>query len=407
MCAPSTPGILRAASAIPGRRCCRCPTRRYHGAVAAELPVPAPIPEITSGLGSLYYLYEVAEAIDLQKLQQLLGAESSKARLAFKHGAPPYLQFQNPPLVVAAEPIEWQGRYSFQSRIKFFDYGVVSFTLQMPFAGSWKELIALGADVTGNPDLEAAVTAAMERRLGRLDAALVKPHPARMVEDYAIFGAHQTGEPLTGPQLVTRYGPLIAQLLRGERGALSEVEIGEVLGSRLSYNPEDLLVASWNAAFIFDTPAGVEATAEILEFANSQLLEYRYYDQLLTAQLAAVYDEMESGRGAARLFRSYRYRRTARRVNALYLEVSELTEKSENSLKFFGDLFASRVYRLAAQKLGLNEWKTLVDRKLQSAATLYRSLIDEVSSQRMEFMELAIVLILVFELVMSLFRKGP
>jgi hypothetical protein len=114
---------------------------------------------------------------------------------------------------------------------------------------------------------------------------------------------------------------------------------------------------------------------------------------------------MESGRAAARLFRSYRYRRTARRVNTLYLEVSELTEKSENSLKFFGDLFASRVYRLAAQKLGLNEWKTLVDRKLQSAAVLYRSLIDEVSSQRMEFMELTIIAILVFELVMSLLSK--
>ena len=40
------------------------------------------------------------------------------------------------------------------------------------------------------------------------------------------------------------------------------------------------------------------------------------------------------------------------------------TEKSENSLKFFGDLFASRIYKLAAQKLGLNEWKTLVNRQV-------------------------------------------
>jgi hypothetical protein len=85
----------------------------------------------------------------------------------------------------------------------------------------------------------------------------------------------------------------------------------------------------------------------------------------------------------------------------LYLEVSELAEKSENALKFFGDLFASRVYRLGAQRLGLNEWKHLVDGKLNSASELYHSLIDEVSSSRMQFMEAAIVFILVFELALA------
>ena len=51
---------------------------------------------ITSGLSLLYYLYEVAEAIDLEKLQHLLGSESSKTRLSFKYGTPGYMQFQNP-----------------------------------------------------------------------------------------------------------------------------------------------------------------------------------------------------------------------------------------------------------------------------------------------------------------------
>src|SRR5207253_6401960 len=127
---------------------------------------------------------------------------------------------------------------------------------------------------------------------------------------------------------------------------------------------------------------------------------YRYYDEMLNAELAAIYDEMAGGRRAWPLFRGYRYRQTARRLNGLYLEISELTEKSENSLKFFGDLFASRAYRLASQKLGLNEWKALLDGKLQSASVLYRSLIDEVSTTRMEFMEFIIVLILVSELLM-------
>ncbi len=362
--------------------------------------------EITAGVSLLYYLYEISEAIDLQRLQRLLGSESSKARLAFKYGAPKYLQFENPPLVIAGEPLEWRSRYSFQSRIKFYDYGVVSVTLDAPFAGNWTDFISLSAEVVGDPDLEAAVAALMERRLARLEPALVKPSTARMVEDYAIFGVYRMSEPLGGLEVAARHGAAIAQLLRGEVGALSELETAEVMGTPLSYHPQDLLVAGWNAAFVLDTPSGVEATAEIFEFANSQLLEFRYYDDVLSTELAAVYDEMEIGRAATYLFRSYRYRKTARRLNALYLDISELTEKSEHSLKFFGDLFASRVYRLAGQKLGLNEWRTLVDRKLQSAAVLYRSLIDEVTTRRMEFMELAIVLILVFELLIGLFHKA-
>ena len=126
---------------------------------------------------------------------------------------------------------------------------------------------------------------------------------------------------------------------------------------------------------------------------------------MLDTELSGVYDAMEPGRATANLFRSYRYRRTARRVNSLLVEISELTEKSENTLKFFGDIFASRVYRMAAQKLGLNEWKTLVDGKLQSAAVLYRSLIDEVSAARMEFMEVIIIFILLLELFLSLIHR--
>ncbi len=374
--------------------------------------------EIASGVAVLYYLYETCEAIDLAALQRLLGTESSKARLAFKYGAPGYLQFQNPPLLVTAEPLEWKSRCQFQCRFKFYDYGVVSVTLQTPFSGSWKEFVALSAAVVGDSDLEAAVAATLDRRLSNLQTALVKAHTVRMMEDYAIFGVHPCGDGRAGDgregdlrdaaELARTHSGAIAQLLRADTSTLSDLEVAEVMSGALSYYPDDLLVASWNAAFVFDNPAGLETTAEIFEFANSQLLEYRYYDEILTAQLGTVYDEMANRRGrTADLLRGYSYRRTARRLNTLYVEISELTEKSENSLKFFGDIFGSRAYRLAAQKLGLNEWKTLVDHKLESAEVLYRSLIDEVGTFRMEFMELAILLILVLELVLGLFHILP
>ena len=139
-----------------------------------------PEASIPSGVSLLYYLYEVSEAIDLQKLQELLGSESSKSRLSFKYGTPGYLQFQNPPLVVAGELLEWQER-RYQCRLKFYDYGVVSLTLQAAFSGTWSEFIALSAEIVGNPHLEATVSAALDRRLERVRPALLKPLPALVI----------------------------------------------------------------------------------------------------------------------------------------------------------------------------------------------------------------------------------
>ena len=62
----------------------------------------------------------------------------------------------------------------------------------------------------------------------------------------------------------------------------------------LSYYPNDLAVVGWNAALVYDTAAGAETSVQILEYANSQLLEFRHYDELLTRELAGVYASLSS-----------------------------------------------------------------------------------------------------------------
>ncbi len=47
---------------------------------------------------------------------------------------------------------------------------------------------------------------------------------------------------------------------------------------------------SWNGAFLYDSSAGAETVIQLLEYANSQLLEFRHYDELLTRELQSVYD---------------------------------------------------------------------------------------------------------------------
>ena len=74
----------------------------------------------------------------------------------------------------------------------------------------------------------------------------------------------------------------IAQIVRGDRLNLSTGECNEVLHSQISYYTTDVAVIGWNAAFLYDSAAGAETAIQLLEYANSQLLEFRHYDELLS-----------------------------------------------------------------------------------------------------------------------------
>jgi hypothetical protein len=58
-------------------------------------------------------------------------------------------------------------------------------------------------------------------------------------------------------------------------------------------------VIGWNAAFIYDTPAGAETAIQLLQYANAQLLEFRQYDDLLTTELEKVYDFLDRAEARA------------------------------------------------------------------------------------------------------------
>jgi hypothetical protein len=180
---------------------------------------------------------------------------------------------------------------------------------------------------------------------------------------------------------------------------LSEQERQAVLQHRISYLANDLVIPTWNAAFVYDTPTGMLAALEILEFANSQLLEYRDYDERLDNQLTAIYARLRSPRWYDQWVSS-RYTRAAREVHALFIDVNELTDRTENALKFIGDIYAVRVFTLVGDRLGLGSWKAEVEAKLKTLDDIYRFAVEQSSMSRGQFLELTIVLILILELVL-------
>ena len=206
---------------------------------------------------------------------------------------------------------------------------------------------------------------------------------------------------MTGDELIAERDDEIAAMLRGERQALSPQEKQKVLEHRISYLSDDLVVPAWNAAFVYDTVAGAQAALEIVEFANSQLLEYRHYDELLDNELEVIYRRLKRPRWYDKWIGSG-YARAAREVQALFIDVNELTDRTENTLKFIGDLYAVRLFGLVADRLGLEKWKADVEAKLKTLDDIYRFAVEQSQMSRGQSLEVMVVLILVFELVLIL-----
>jgi hypothetical protein len=361
------------------------------------------VSEIASAQIVAFFLFDIAETIDLKAVPAQIKGPAQPARLLPKPATPAYVQYDNPPLSFDGELVGMPEVDGFRVRLRAFDYGVISVALHRPFVGSWDELSVLAQSLSESPELEARAVEICQTVAGRLSPVFTGYRDASLTEDYIVYAVNAFDEPVSADDLLARHGNDIAAILRGDLRPLSAQERASVLSHRLSYLADDLVVPAWNAAFVYDTPAGVLATLEILEFANSQLLEFRYYDQLLDNELGSIYASLQKPRWYDQWLGS-RYAKAARRVHALYIDVSELTDRTENALKFIGDLYAVRLFGIVAGRLGLETWKADVQSKLKTLDDIYRFAVERGSIARGEFLEATVVLILMLELALILLR---
>lgn len=409
-------------------------TTVLHGEAETSLKAPSispsqqSKPETPSPLrGSVLVLiqFDVCEEIRLDVLRKIFGARTADA--TFKQKAPGYVRYQRPPVEESLDPLILDSGERLEGQIKYYDYGVVSLVFELPFAGDWDTLIQLSCRWTSDTNFETLASRIVRQKLERAAPALVKPYEVKpydsagvdfqsnawLQEDYFIFHVRQVrldennsapSAQLSANDLLATKGDQIAQVVRGEMSILSDSERQEILQSRISYYPNDLAVIGWNAAFIYDTDAGAETAIQLLQYANSQLLEFRHYDEFLTQELENVYDFLE--KGGTGLWSRWRTARAASKLHTVLLDVNELTERADNAIKFLSDMFSARLYKLCAAKVGVPDYKDLVKEKLQTAEDLYRFMVDQFNQSRAFVLELMVVVILIIELV-YFFRGKP
>jgi len=343
--------------------------------------------------GSVFVLalYDVCEEISLSELRPLIGGRLLTP--SFKHTTPGYVRFERPPVVESLEPVALESGEQFTGTLQYYDYGVVGVLLRLHYSGSWTDLKKVASRWVSSLVFEDLTTQIVRKRLETAHAALCKIYDNWLSEDYYIFQMDPCD--LNANDLLRERGEDISQLINGEILPLSPTQTAETLQGSMSYYPNDLTVVGWNAAFVYDAEAAADPTIRIFEYANSQLLQFRHYDELLTRELAEGYRFLESRRG---LLAGWRMRPGATRLRTVLLEITELTERTNNALKFVGDMFSARLYKLCASKIGVSEYQALVQDKLRTADDLYDFMIERFHQARGFLLESVVVVILMIEL---------
>ena len=345
--------------------------------------------QLTGRIRSLL-IFDVGEEIVHSRVREIFGQTAIEPPPSTARPGPDYVRFERPPL---AEEIA-------SGIIKYYDYGVVSYETEAEFCCDWKTLIAETSRRVLDPTAEKTALALLRPRVDRIRSAIVKPYSEWLSEDYHVVIV--TPGEVTAQDLLQHFGGEIAQIVRGEALPLSDSERQEVLQSSMSYYPSDLLVVGWTASFVYDSPAAAGLTLQLLEYANTQLLELRHYDDLLSKVLAAVYTSVEK-RG---FFHRWRLAREAERLNTIRLDIIELTERLDNVIKFVSDMFYARVYRMASARVGVPDYRRLVEQKLQTAAALYQFMVDQFHQARGFLLEVLVIIILLIEIAPLFKGKG-
>jgi hypothetical protein len=345
------------------------------------------------------FLYDVAEAIRLD----LLGSMGFSTATSLASDPPAavaqHLRFERPPLAESLAPFTLQSGERAEAQAKYYDYGVVSIEVQFSFECDWDSLVPQSARWNATAELENRATELLRAALQRIAPALVKPVDTWLREDYSIIQLHEVCDPQGGPlsasALLAQHAGELAQLVRAESVPLSDAERQEVLQSSISYSQNDVLIVGWLGALVYGSSESTAASIQLLEYANTQLLEFRYYDGLLTELLSSVYRSLERQKIP---FSAWSLSRDAAHLNTIRLDVMELTERIDNAIKFLSDMFYARLYGLISAKVGVPDYRRLVDQKLRTAGELYRFMVDQFNQSRSFVLELLVVIILVIEL---------
>jgi hypothetical protein len=376
---------------------------------SGEAPAGSKALVVEDGRILAYRLFDVGDAIALDVGETCISRarERQRTRIAPEKGAG--LVFATPPLDVPLGPTRLElagelGSIEASVTARLYEYGAISLRYEIPIAAGTdlEAMIPLCDHLYDAPELDASGRALLAAFLPEIAPAIEGAHSWQGIETYTVLFVRQLrGDPAPKEVLAS---PVLLRLLLGERSPsppLSELERTDVLQHAQSYYANDLVVVDWNSAFVLE-PSGSRAIPDILEFANSQLLELRYYDDSLDAELGHIYDDFAQARRSPKSLVWSPYGKLARNVLRRIIELTESTERVDNALKVVGDFYVARIYQGALRRLRIAAWQQSVGEKIRLVEKAYDLAKGEVEIRRSTVLEVIVIVLIVLELVAAI-----
>ncbi|MDD1704968.1 MAG: hypothetical protein LUP97_07075 [Methanoregula sp.] len=345
-----------------------------------------------------YRIYDIGREIDLNWLERALAQSYFTARTSFVRVKPKSIMIEEPPLSILMHPVrvERDGRaFEFSVVARVYDIGAISFCLvyenQEADLSALEEIAFLFAGQEGLSEFYVQYL----KTLGEI----IRPHIKNFAinpdffEDYSVYVTDRRDDSIDP-----------VPILIGERINISPQMREEIVKNSLSYTTDDLAVLSWDSALLCN-PESPTDLIDLIEFANVQVLELRYYDRELTREMEKMYDDIEHADRLSQFRRGRKYHAIMAKQMESYAEISEVIEKVNNLIKVTEDVYYARVYATALKVLRSGLWSESVSRKIEVIQENYSMLSDEVRIQHSNFLEWIIITLIALEFGLAIHQS--
>jgi len=362
---------------------------------------------IERGKVLIYRVFDIAEEVDLARLEAILAQSQLETRVRVDKKHRPSVVVRNAPVrLKLGEVIVRIGDtpHVCEGYATVMDYGVLSIALHLPIPRGleWSGALKL-ADAINNTGVSPAEIDAVARKKSKeiceqIRPALKNPSEWDVYEDYVTWFIEEVSGIGEATDLLEK-ADVAALLLSENKEKLAKASSEGIIENRFQYARNDLVVIDWNSAVVIE-PSGQMEIADVIEFALTHLLEVRFYDDLLDKRLAELYDAVEVNRRRPWL----RVSSLAHEANTRYLEISEVMERVDNSIKVVGDFYLAVIFRAAIRRFRVLDWQQSITRKMGSMARVSDLLQGEMNVRRSHTLELIVILLIAFEVVSALFK---
>ncbi len=356
---------------------------------------------IEKGSILIHRVFDIGGEISLARAEQLLSADSGP-RMKFATNTRKAVIIKDSPLKadLGEEILDLSSaKYPVRIFARIWNYGVISVTLEMliPPGMEWGTLVKLASELETSGEVDLLAVSRKNALKKRIMPSVTNPAEWDIFEDYITYIVEKAPG-IEDPKEFIKKVDVAALILAEDKERLGDESRSFILESAIQYSSTDLAIIDWNSALLIE-PDGQRDVADVIEFSLTHLLEFRYYDEMLSRKLEELYDTMDNKReSVVNIFRNF-YADIAEDSSRKFMEFSEFLGRVENSLKTVGDPYLAVVFRASAMEFHFEDWKKSISRKMDTLAQISQILHGEVNTRRSHWLEIIVIVLIAAEMV--------